>query len=80
MAKTKFGPSQVVKVTPLWAKWMFRAVFILSGVAVFIVAGDAEIPANTKARIMLYLAGLDRAVFGFSKMFGVEVAQREEEQ
>jgi hypothetical protein len=73
-----FGTKQIVKETPMWAKWMFRTVFVLSGVAVFIVAGDSEIPPATKARIMLYLAGLDRAVFGFSKMFGVEVQKSEE--
>jgi len=77
---TKFGPSQIVNVTPMWAKWMFRVVFILSGVAVFIVAGDPAIPDATKVRIGVYLAGLDRAVFGLSKLFGIEVSQRQEEQ
>lgn len=57
--------------TPLWAKWVFRIVAILTTVALFIIAGDPGISDDTKIRVAVYLKGLDMAVLGLSKMFGI---------
>lgn len=72
MANT-FGPKAIVKQTPMWAKWMFRIVFILTTAATFVIASDPGIPDALKVRIGVYLKGFDMLVFGFSKLFGEEV-------
>lgn len=76
--ETKFGPSQLVSTTPQWARWMFRIVFILTTVAAFIIASDPGITDPLKVRIGAYLKGLDMLVFMFSKMFGVNVKEDNE--
>jgi hypothetical protein len=73
-----FGTEQIAKETPQWAKWMFRIVFALTTVAAFIIAADPAIPDPLKVRIGVYLKGLDMLVFIFSKMFGVEIPEKED--
>ena len=77
MVKTKsvrpFTKKAIVSETPEWAKWTFRIVFAITGVATFIIAGDPSIPDDVKVRIGVYLKGVDMLVFTISKMFGVEV-------
>lgn len=77
MVKTKsvrpFTQKAIVSETPQWAKWTFRIVFAITGVATFIIAGDPSIPDETKVRIGVYLKGVDMLIFGLSKMFGVSV-------
>ena len=77
MVKTKsvrpFTKKAIVSETPEWAKWTFRIVFAITGVATFIIAGDPSIPDDVKVRIGVYLKGVDMLIFGLSKMFGVEV-------
>ena len=57
--------------TPMWAKMVFRIVAVLTTVALFIVAGDPGIHDDIKVRIAVYLKGLDMAVLGVSKLFGI---------
>ena len=77
MVKTKsvrpFSKKAIVSETPQWAKWTFRIVFAITGVATFIIAGDPSLPDDVKVRIGVYLKGVDMLIFGLSKMFGVEV-------
>lgn len=62
----------VKKPTPTWATWVFRVVFILCGIAAYIVAGDKAIPAETAVRVMLYLTAIDRGVWLLSRAIGVD--------
>ncbi len=73
MPTTKFNVQQLTQQTPLWAKWMFRCTLILATTAGFIVAGDTSIDAELKVRIMLYLQGGTMAMYGFSKLFGIDL-------
>lgn len=66
--------------TPSWATWTFRIVFLLTKVAITIVASDPGIPDELKVRIGLYLSGLDTLVWGLSRMIGVEVKEPEWKQ
>jgi hypothetical protein len=66
-----FTAKAIVSETPEWAKWTFRIVFAITGVATFIIAGDPSIPDDLKVRIGVYLKGIDMFVFTLSKMFGV---------
>ena len=68
-----FTAKAIVSETPDWAKWTFRIVFAITGVATFVIAGDPSIPDELKVRIGVYLKGVDMFVFTLSKMFGVEV-------
>jgi len=79
MANIKFNVQQLTNATPVWAKWMFRITLILTTTASFIVAGDPSIPSDLKVRIMLYLQGGSTAMYGFSKLFGVDL-EKEVEQ
>jgi hypothetical protein len=71
--KTNFGVKQLKTKTPEWAKWMFRGTLIITSVAVFVLASDPGMTDDFKIRAAVYLKALDLLVFGFSKMFGVEV-------
>jgi hypothetical protein len=57
--------------TPLWAKWLFRSVFIVTSAIVLVVAGTQRIAEADKFEILLVLKGVDALALGFSKMFGV---------
>jgi hypothetical protein len=61
------------KPTPQWATWAFRIVFILTGVATFIIAADPGIVDPLKIRLGIYLKGLDMLVWGITRAIGVEV-------
>jgi hypothetical protein len=74
----KIGISQIPQETPQWAKWMFRIVFAITTVATFIIASDPAIPDPLKVRIGVYLKGFDMLIYGFSKIFGVEIKPEEE--
>ena len=79
MTKTTFGIEQISKKTPLWAKWVFRVVFLLTAVATFIITFEPAISDLVKIRVGLYLKGLDMLVFGLSKMVGVTLKTIEDE-
>jgi hypothetical protein len=66
-----FTRKAIVSKTPDWAKWTFRIVFAITGVATFVIAGDPSIHDDVKVRIGVYLKGVDMFVFTLSKMFGV---------
>lgn len=74
--KTKVTFGAISSTTPQWAKWVFRSVFILTSVATFIIAGDAQIKPDLAVRIGVYLKGLDLLAFGFSKLFGVTLDEQ----
>ena len=80
MEKTKFGFGQLTSKTPSWAIWIFRIVFILTTVATFVIAADPTINDALKVRIGVYLKGLDMFLYGFSKLFGVEVQEENHEK
>jgi hypothetical protein len=61
------------KPTPAWATWIFRVVFILTGVATFIVLGDNAIDDSLKTRLALYLKGIDMAVWAMTRAIGIDV-------
>jgi hypothetical protein len=71
-----FTAKAIVSETPEWAKWTFRIVFAITGVATFIIAADPSVPDDVKVRIGVYLKGIDMFVFTISKMFGVEVKEK----
>jgi hypothetical protein len=66
-----FTRKAIVSKTPDWAKWTFRIVFAITGVATFIIASDPSIEDTLKVQIGVYLKGVDMFVFTLSKMFGV---------
>lgn len=80
MANLKFGPEGLVNETPMWAKWMFRIVALITTAAAFVVAGDPGIPDPIKVRVLLYLKGFDMLILGFSKLFGMQPEEKTEEQ
>lgn len=69
----KFGVTHITKETPMWATWMFRIIFALTTVAIFVVASDPAILDATKVRIGVYLKAFETLIFTLSKMFGVDV-------
>jgi len=69
---TQFGSIQaIVSKTPMWAKIAFGVVTIIITVASFIIASDPAINDALKVRLMMYLKGIDLALLGFTKLFGV---------
>jgi hypothetical protein len=50
-------------------------VFLLTGVATFIIAADPEIANQLKVRIGIYLKGLDMVVWGLTRMIGVDISR-----
>lgn len=66
-----FTKKAIVAETPDWAKWTFRIVFAITGVATFVIASDPSIEDTLKVQIGVYLKGVDMFVFTLSKMFGV---------
>lgn len=74
MADTKTIIS-ISKPTPMWATWTFRIIFIVTGVAVFVIAGDPAIKAELKVRLGVYLKGLDLLVWGFTRALGVDISR-----
>lgn len=73
--KVTFGKNGIKSPTPVWASWIFRIVFILTGVVTFIVLGDAAITPDVKVRLALYLKGLDMAVWAITRAIGVEISR-----
>lgn len=77
--KQSFGFNQVSSTTPLWAKWFFRIVFLLTKVVVAYIAATNLISPENKYEITLILTLIiDPLAFGFSKMFGIEVEEKQQ--
>ena len=72
MNKTKFGPAQVTKPTPLWATYVFRTVFLLLSVATFMVDGYPGLTDIQKLLMLKWFAGINMLVWGLSKMVGLQ--------
>lgn len=71
--KTTFGIPSLAKKTPLWARWAFRIVFILTTGATGYIAATNLIPQETKYELTLILKLLiDPLVYSLSKFFGEE--------
>lgn len=66
--------------TPKWATWLFRIVFLLTSVAVFLVSNEPSIPDPFKIRIALWLKALDVFVWGIGRGLGVKKSDFENEQ
>lgn len=76
MKQSKFGTSQITNETPKWAKWVFRAVFLLTKIIAGYVAATTLIPESAKYEITLFLTLIvDPLAFGFSKLFGVRIEE-----
>lgn len=69
----KFGPSQLTKTTPEWAKWLFRITFALTTSVVAWIAATHLMSMETKYEITLALKLLiDPLVYTVSKLFGID--------
>ena len=71
VSETKVQFGAVSSPTPLWAKWLFRSVFIITSAITLVVAGTQLISEAYKFETLLILKGIDALALGFSKMFGV---------
>lgn len=69
----KFGIKHITKETPRWATWMFRIVFLLTTVAIFVIGSDEAIAASVRVRLGIYLKAFEMVIYGLSKMFGVTI-------
>lgn len=75
--KEKFGINQIAEVTPTWAKWIFRIVFLLTKIIVGYVAATNMIAPEAKYEITLFLTLIvDPLAYGFSKMFGIPIEEQ----
>jgi hypothetical protein len=61
--------------TPRWAKNMFRLTFIVTSAFTIFIAGTNLFSEATKYELMLGLKALDAIIYGFSKMFGIEITE-----
>ncbi len=61
------------KPTPMWATWIFRIVFIVTGIALFIIGADPEINTATKLRLGIYLKAADMLIWGITRSIGIDV-------
>lgn len=66
--------------SPKWATWLFRIVFLLTSVAVFLVANEPSVPDTLKVRIAVWLKALDVFVWGIGRGLGVKKSDFENEQ
>ncbi|RYE25087.1 MAG: hypothetical protein EOP51_05205 [Sphingobacteriales bacterium] len=73
MKITKFGLSQIGNQTPLWAKWIFRIIFLLTTVTISWLAATNIVSDAQKYEITLFLkVVVDPIAYGLSKLFGIE--------
>lgn len=72
---TQFG--NLNAPTPLWARWLFRSVAILTTVASFWVGATHLISTENKVEVILAFKVLDMLVLGFSNLFGVVVPEEQ---
>lgn len=70
-----FTAKAVKSRTPTWAKNMFRITFILTSAATIFIAGTNLFAEEIKYELMLGIKSLDAIIYGFSKMFGVEIKE-----
>jgi hypothetical protein len=63
------------KPTPTWATNIFRVVFIITGIAVFIIGADPVFDADLKIRIGIYLKGFDMLVWAVTRAIGIDITR-----
>lgn len=69
-----FGLNQVNVTTPIWAKWIFRIVFLLTKIVVAYIAATNLISPESKYEITVFLTlVIDPVAYGLSKMFGISI-------
>jgi hypothetical protein len=71
VSETKVVFGDLNAPTPMWATWLFRAVFVVTTAIVIWVSGTNLISQGAKVEWMLILKVVDALVLGFSKLFGV---------
>lgn len=67
----KFGPGQIKKPTPDFAKWAFRIFFYTTSTVSLFLTVFTEIPTDLKLLILKAVTFANAAVHGLSKMFGI---------
>lgn len=72
-----FSKKAIVSESPIWAKWLFRGSLIVTSAATFIIASDPTINDALKVQFGVYINAANLLIYGFSKMFGVEPAEKE---
>lgn len=77
---TGFGPNQLFKPTPLWAKTVFRVVTVMTTALAIWAASTSLLPQNAKIEMMLDLKVLDVIVLGLSKLFGETTTPTDEQK
>lgn len=74
--KTTFGLGQIAKEAPSWAPWIFRSYFIISKALLgYLAASHLFSPTFLTEAMTLVTFLLDPLMYGFSKMFGIEVEE-----
>lgn len=77
----KFGLNQVNSTTPNWAKWFFRIVFLFNKIIMAYIAATNLISPEAKYEITLFLTLIiDPLAFGFSKMFGINIEDKDKQE
>jgi hypothetical protein len=77
--KVEFGPGQIGNTTPKWANWMFRIYFYSASFVTLYLAFDTSITAHVSLVIIKWLTVSTMFVHGFSKMFGIDSRQYQQE-
>lgn len=72
MANTKFGFGQIGNPTPLWAKLVFRIVFLLLSFGIFMITDYPGIEEPTKLIVLKWFSGINMLVWGLSKLVGIQ--------
>lgn len=76
--KQLFGFDQISSTTPSWAKWFFRIVFLFNKIIMAYIAATNLISPEAKYEITLFLTlVIDPLAYGFSKMFGITIEEKE---
>lgn len=58
--------------TPVWATWVFRAVFLLTTALTIWIAGTGLISESVKVEIMVALKALDVLIWGAARFIGIK--------
>ena len=63
------------KPTPMWATWIFRVVFVMTGIAVFVISSEPTLTNEIKVRAGIYLKAFDMLIWGMTRLIGVDVSR-----
>lgn len=70
-----FGPNQLNKPTPPWAKKIFKIFLYVTGSITIILDVFTEIPADIKLLINSSVIKANLLVHAFSEMFGINIEE-----